>query len=377
MTGITQADAQAVADRQAIATNLARHSRGVDRNDLDLLRSAYHPDAQVSYGMFDGPAADMAAYLTGAMLGQPVTLHRSGHMWIEVDGDRARSESYVIAYMASPGAAADGGTVQRMIGGRYLDRHEKRDGSWRIAHRTYVMDWNSNRPGTEPPPGGSAAALAGFAPRGGQLGSDPGTALLAAWKTRQSLPPKTRTPDVQPDALDAVIARDAIHQLSVAYCRGADRADAALIRSVFHDDGSFVGAGMSAGADDFAAATANLVRTALKTSFHSIANEWVEVEGDHAIGEIYVIAFSRTHGGEDGAAAQDNFIGGRYLDRYERRAGIWKIVERVFVQDWMTTHPSTHSDDGMYEQLPTRGGFAPDDPVCAFWAAGPAVGAAA
>lgn len=357
----------AVADRQAIATNLARHSRGVDRNDLALLRSAYHSDAQVSYGMFDGPAADMAAYLTEAMLGQPVTLHRTGHMWIETDGDRARSESYVIAYLSTQ--EADGGQMQRLIGGRYLDRHERRDGAWRIAHRTYVMDWNSNRPGTEPPPIGNASPLAAFAPRGGQLGRDPGTTLLALWKTRQDQQTTERTPDMQPQDIDAVIARDAIHQLSVAYCRGADRADAALIRSAFHDDGHFVGAGMSGSADDFAAATANLVRTALKTSFHSIANEWVEVKGDHAIGEIYVIAFSRSNGGGEDGADQDNFIGGRYLDRYERRAGVWKIAERVFVQDWMTTHPTTHQDDGMYEQLPTRGGFAPDDPVCAFWTA--------
>jgi len=358
-----------VADRQAIAATLARHSRGVDRNDLALLRSAYHADAQVSYGMFNGPAADMAAYLTGSMLGQPTTLHRTSNMWIALDGDRARSESYVIAYLSTPDG--DAGQVQRLIGGRYLDRHERRDGAWRIVHRTYVMDWNSNRPGTEAPTDGSAVALDAFAPRGGQLNLDPGTTLLALWKTRQDQPPAERTPDMQPQetptAIDAVIARDAIHQLAVAYCRGVDRADAALIRSVFHEDGSFLGAGLSGSADSFAAATVDLVRTALKTSFHSIANEWVEVNGDHAIGEIYVIAFSRTNGGPDGD--QDNFIGGRYLDRYERRAGAWKIAERVFVQDWMTTHPSTHQEEGMYEQLPTRGRFVPDDPVYAFWAA--------
>ncbi|KQX19452.1 MULTISPECIES: nuclear transport factor 2 family protein [unclassified Sphingomonas] len=365
----------AIADRQAIATNLARHSRGVDRNDLALLRSVYHDDAEVSYGLFDGPAADMAAYLTGAMLGQPVTLHRTGHMWIETENDRARSESYVIAYLSTPGDGGEGGgesgdgQVQRLIGGRYLDRHERRDGVWRIAHRTYVMDWNSNRPGSGPPPFGSASPLAAFAPRGGQLGQDPGTTLLALWKTRQDQQTTERTTDMQPQDIDAVVARDAIHQLSVAYCRGVDRADAALIRSVFHDDGSFVGAGMSGSADDFAVATAELVRTAFRTSFHSIANEWVEVKGDHAIGEIYVIAFSRTQGGGEDGADQDNFIGGRYLDRYERRGGVWKIAERVFVQDWMTTHASTHQDDGMYAQLPTRGGFAPDDPVYAFWTA--------
>lgn len=32
----------------------------------------------------------------------------------------------------------------RTVGGRYLDRLERRDGAWAIAERTYVLDWNSN-----------------------------------------------------------------------------------------------------------------------------------------------------------------------------------------------------------------------------------------
>ena len=31
-----------------------------------------------------------------------------------------------------------------VVGGRYLDRFERRDGQWKIAHRLYVMDWNIN-----------------------------------------------------------------------------------------------------------------------------------------------------------------------------------------------------------------------------------------
>jgi hypothetical protein len=33
-----------------------------------------------------------------------------------------------------------------LYGGRYVDRLEKRDGTWRIALRTVVMDWNRNEP---------------------------------------------------------------------------------------------------------------------------------------------------------------------------------------------------------------------------------------
>ena len=33
-------------------------------------------------------------------------------------------------------------TVLETFGGRYLDRFERRDGEWRIAHRTVVHEWD-------------------------------------------------------------------------------------------------------------------------------------------------------------------------------------------------------------------------------------------
>jgi hypothetical protein len=41
-------------DRQDILDCLMRYSRGVDRLDRELLRSAYHPDAVDDHGMFAG-----------------------------------------------------------------------------------------------------------------------------------------------------------------------------------------------------------------------------------------------------------------------------------------------------------------------------------
>ena len=49
-------EAGALADRVAIYDVLVRHSRGVDRGDSAILRSAYWPDAEVAYGAFDGLA---------------------------------------------------------------------------------------------------------------------------------------------------------------------------------------------------------------------------------------------------------------------------------------------------------------------------------
>ena len=78
-----------IADRQAIAANLANHSRGIDRCDAALIKSVYHTDATVSYGMFNGPAAEFADVIVKLIATRPMTLHRHCNRSIRVDGDSA------------------------------------------------------------------------------------------------------------------------------------------------------------------------------------------------------------------------------------------------------------------------------------------------
>jgi hypothetical protein len=113
---------------------LYRYCRGVDRGDRDLLASVYHPGAIDSHGAFKGPGSEFADFLTELMDGIPETgQHHITNMLIDLDGDSARVESYFLAL--HPG---DGGRT--LVGGRYLDRFEKRGGAWKIAERTVVID---------------------------------------------------------------------------------------------------------------------------------------------------------------------------------------------------------------------------------------------
>ena len=48
-----------------------------------------------------------------------------------------------------------------------------------------------------------------------------------------------------------------------------------------------------------------------------MTNHWIDIEGDAAVGESYVIAYQQIAGEEP----QDVMTGGRYIDRYERRDG--------------------------------------------------------
>jgi SnoaL-like domain len=70
-----------------------------------------------------------------------MTQHILGQILITLNGDAARSETHVIAYHR-----VDLGDehIDAVIGGRYLDRLERRKGQWRIAERTMLYDWFQN-----------------------------------------------------------------------------------------------------------------------------------------------------------------------------------------------------------------------------------------
>lgn len=84
----------------------------------------------------------------------------------------------------------------------------------------------------------------------------------------------------------------------------------------------------------------------------------VAVDGDAAEGEVYTIA---THTFVADGRDVDVIVGGRYLDRYEKRDGTWKILERVIVTD--TAHVNDPSTRDLSHPI-TRGtpvGTAGDD----------------
>ncbi|MEM9880099.1 MAG: nuclear transport factor 2 family protein [Pseudomonadota bacterium] len=133
--------------KQGITDALMRSSHGIDRQNVDVLKSAYWDDATVDYGLFKGAAMEFCDFLMPGLAAFKITQHSLSNILIELRSDsEAKSETYVRAYHHSVGE--DGKGADMVVGGRYLDRMEKRGDVWRIAHRTYVMDWNTNSAGT-------------------------------------------------------------------------------------------------------------------------------------------------------------------------------------------------------------------------------------
>lgn len=166
--------------------------------------------------------------------------------------------------------------------------------------------------------------------------------------------------------IDAVISRHHIADVTMAYCRGVDRADPALLGNVFHEGATVVSGAFNGDGKQFATEICKLVEETYEQTFHSIANQWIEVNGNGAVGETYVIAAATTR--EGGVAERtDTLTGGRYVDRFERREGRWGIVERTFVLDWVRTEPSTREmTGGMYGALDLHGTRGKSDPGYAF-----------
>ncbi|MFC5749902.1 nuclear transport factor 2 family protein [Actinomadura rugatobispora] len=140
MSGLTE-ELAGLLDRERIRECVALLARGEDRRDAGLIRAAFWPEATVDYGLFQG---DLDAYLDWVVPGSPaipVTQHFLGQSVIKLLDGTALVETQVLSYHR-----IDTGEEERdaVIGGRYLDRAEKRDGGWRIARRTMLYDWQQD-----------------------------------------------------------------------------------------------------------------------------------------------------------------------------------------------------------------------------------------
>ncbi len=119
------------------------YCRASDRRDFDLMRSLYHEDATDDHGgMFKGPAMEFIDRLPQIMADIELTTHHITNHLIALhpDGVRAEGELNIIAYHR---VQTPDGPQDAIIGGRYLDHYECRDGScWKFAARKIVLDWN-------------------------------------------------------------------------------------------------------------------------------------------------------------------------------------------------------------------------------------------
>ncbi|MFO6448554.1 nuclear transport factor 2 family protein [Erythrobacter sp. NE805] len=153
--------------------------------------------------------------------------------------------------------------------------------------------------------------------------------------------------------------RFAIVDLAALYMRGLDRLDGALLEAQFWPGARCEYGVFSGGPAEFAGFCMAMLKEH-RRNHHFIGQHLVDFTGpNEAYGEVYYQAYHRVF--DESGAARDLFIAGRYVDRYEKRQGVWKIAYRSELVDWVRDDPAS---DAMVETAPfIMGQRKPDDPL--------------
>lgn len=182
-------------------------------------------------------------------------------------------------------------------------------------------------------------------------------------------------------ALKQAVDQMAIQQVLGTYCRAIDRLDVALLRSVYHDDAVDDHGVVCMNAHEFASYIVAELPKLCAYSMHTVTHAVIEVNGDFASSEAYYLAFHRVEGGEAslgaffgpryfaaqqaagcvaGLHAYD--CGGRYLDVFERRQGVWRILRREITNEFAVCRAAGVPQEGLPAAFHKPGRRDAEDP---------------
>lgn len=144
----------------------------------------------------------------------------------------------------------------------------------------------------------------------------------------------------------ALLDRQDIADCLARIARGTDRFDRTLFLSGCHDDARFsVGGTVSSAAETYESGRAMHEDHTIAT-LHCLSTLNCDIAGDSAHVETYHTYYARSADETNWAAT------GRYIDRFERRGGVWGLVFRHISVEW--TGKMTPNEIGLLQ--------APDAP---------------
>lgn len=156
--------------------------------------------------------------------------------------------------------------------------------------------------------------------------------------------------------LQQLLDKQSISEVLLTYTRAIDSQDENRLRSVFHHDSehnhTFVGpssnsdlASTATEPGDFVGYALNALKGYIATH-HQLGQPLITISGHQAQSECYFTAIHHVRDITDPLApaiAQDTImeysVGGRYIDVFEKREGLWKILNRKGVVDWRQLVP--------------------------------------
>ena len=135
--------------------------------------------------------------------------------------------------------------------------------------------------------------------------------------------------------LQELLDRQDIYDCIKRISRAIDRFDEELFVSGFHDDAVIDAGAFVETPRKVYAGGAELHEAGQVSTLHHLTNHSCEIDGDMAHAETYFFYAGRNRDGGNWMA------GGRYADRLERRAGVWKIAFRCTLLEWSGLVPES------------------------------------
>ncbi|MGE0586751.1 MAG: nuclear transport factor 2 family protein [Flavobacteriaceae bacterium] len=147
---------------------------------------------------------------------------------------------------------------------------------------------------------------------------------------------------------------EAIRLLLRQIARGTDRFDGALLAAAIHPDAVLNMGGTAPMSGTAFTAALKPPAAPRPGRMHFVTNECIDVCGDVATSETYILSCQDVLVDD---VRKTRLRAGRYLDRFERRDGDWKLSARTLVDEWSRVDEVTEAlSPGAHVGRP-----APDD----------------
>lgn len=156
------------------------------------------------------------------------------------------------------------------------------------------------------------------------------------------------------DFMEKMRAEHEIRTVLGLYCRGVDRRDFGLVRSVYHEDANDYHGSYNGGVEGLIKWMIDRHRH-VEQSMHFIGNCHIEwLDENTTLVETYCVTYQRVSpdgieslkslGFDANLDSRQTQVRCRYVDLFERRNGEWRIAERTVVYESMIFEKATGED---------------------------------
>ena len=152
--------------------------------------------------------------------------------------------------------------------------------------------------------------------------------------------------DLQEKEIATLIEENKIKRILYLFCRATDRCDTELLSTLYHEDALHIHGHYNGPASGFIAAVKSIYAR-MDSATHHLTNILIDIDGDVAHSESNSLVICARDQGEGGERI-DLVLSVRFLDRFEKRNGQWKIAKRRVVYDTNQSLPPTTRWDGEY-----------------------------